>query len=263
MHTPHIVKFLTTPIHTCYLCCLTTRTLTELLKFGYPCVSISKDLHVANSNKYFCVLFFLTSHNHSTQTNHTFLKHKFSLERKLWEAGSCLSCWPLYHSRLKRAWPCSFVKIICWMNRTYSLCGLTCSRLHSWELPPNSCPSLCLFMQFLFPPGDSSILGYLKVTSVIPMISNLTFPIYMVIPCLSPEIQASMSNFLMNFSNLRSHAHIIFIQNKLLNSYFVPQSFPFLWSSSTWWFWSELHGSSLFSLLPFHGPCGPFISKPL
>lgn len=108
---------------------------------------------------------------------------------------------------------------------------------------------------------QGSSLDYLTGESVhFPMDSKPTLPIYMFIPWLSPEIQASMCRFLVNFSNSRSHAYLIFIQNRLPNSHSLPQSVPFLritihmavQDRITW-----------FSLLPFHGPCGPSYQQTL
>lgn len=90
-------------------------------------------------------------------------------------------------------------------------------------------------------------------------------PIYSFSSFLLPEIQASMSKFLVNFSNLRSYAQLIFIQSRPFNSRSLPQSFLFLWmtSPSTWLFRTEFHVSSLFSLLPFLGPRGPSYQQTL
>lgn len=82
----------------------------------------------------------------------------------------------------------------------------------------------------------------------------------MFIPWLSPEIHASMRNFLVNFSNSRSHAYLIFIQNRLPNSHSLPQPIPFLWITIHMAIQDRI---TWFSLLPFHGPCGPSYQQTL
>lgn len=114
---------------------------------------------------------------------------------------------------------------ICWINRTYSLCGLTSVRLPSWGFLLIHDPLFfLLLLQLLFPLQvlnviilQSSILGH--VTDELSHYhSSKSYTCNLHVQPLSlPEIQASVSNL----SNSKSHAYLMFIQNRFLSSHFL------------------------------------------
>lgn len=182
---------------------------------------LTKDLHVTKPNQCFCALFFLMSWSFNTNQSHI-------PGRNVLPRSEALSCRSLYHKQLKKCLTSQLCKqhllnkqdiLFVWLDLWDYTLGVASPSPSSAPAPLSLCKFSMLTL-FWVPPLTIS-----EMSLAIPIVSNPTLLFYMFSPCLSPEIQACVSNF----SNSSPCVHLIFIQNRPLNSPSLPQSFPFLW----------------------------------